>query len=162
RVISSSGMRGALPAFLLLAACAEPLVDDTFTRTEWASIQTLSPLPAPPLDPTDMVADDPRAQALGQMLFFDPRAAGPLAVGVSGDKGALGMVTDTGKISCSSCHLTSSIWLDDTRSKPGNVSIGADYGTRNAPPIVNAVFYKWYGWAGQDDTMWLQAWGTTE
>jgi cytochrome c peroxidase len=159
-------MRGTRVALCMLgfalAACDEPLVDGTFTQTEWASIQTLSPLPAIPSDPSDAVADNADAAALGQMLFFDPRAAGPLAVGTAGDNGALGAVGETGKISCSSCHLPASVWMDDTRSRPGNVSIGADYGTRNAPTLVNAVFYQWFGWGGQDDTMWHQACGTTE
>jgi cytochrome c peroxidase len=153
----------ALSAISLgLGACGEPKVDGTFTPDEWAIIQTLSPLPAPPPDPSDAVADDPRAAALGQKLFFDPRAAGPLAVGADGENGALGALGESGKIACASCHVPGSGWLDDTRSKPGHVSLGADYGTRNAPPIVNAVFYGWYGWAGQDDTMWHQACGTTE
>jgi cytochrome c peroxidase len=152
---------------LAVAACEnEQLVDEHFSQAQWAAIQTLSPLPAIPGDPTDAVADQADAAALGQMLFFDPRAAGPLAVGVAAGQyngiGALGAVGDTGKISCSSCHLPSSTWLYDTRSRPGDVSIGADYGTRNAPALVNAVFYGWYGWAGQDDTMWHQACSTTE
>jgi len=156
-------MRGFVAALAALGigACGETLVDETYTPEQWTIIQSLSPLPDLPKDPSDAVADDPRAAALGQMLFFDPRAAGPLAVGDTGD-GALGNAGDSGKIACASCHLPSSIWLDDTRSKPGNVSLGADYGVRNAPPVVNAAFYQWYGWAGQDDTMWHQACGTTE
>jgi cytochrome c peroxidase len=162
-------MRGFVAALSGLAfaittsACgSEPLVDGTFTPLEWQTIQTLSPLPAAPADPTNAVADDPRAVALGQALFYDPRAAGPLAIGDDGANGANGAVGETGKVACASCHLPASTWLDDTRSKPGHVSIGADYGVRNAPPIVDAVFYRWYGWAGQDDTMWHQAMGTTE
>lgn len=156
------GFVAALAALSAGAACGEPKVDDTFTPSEWAIIETLSPLGAPPADPSDAVADDARAAALGQKLFFDPRAAGPLAVGADGENGALGALGESGTIACASCHLPASAWLDDTRSKPGHVSLGADYGTRNAPPIVNAVFYRWYGWAGQDDTMWHQACATTE
>jgi cytochrome c peroxidase len=148
---------------LALVACVrEDLVDDTFTPAEWQLITTLSPLPAPAPDPTDAVADDPRAADLGQMLFFEPRAAGPLAVGDDGKNGALGAAGATGKVACASCHQPSSTWFDDDRSSPRDVSIGADYGVRNAPAVVNAVFYQWYGWAGQDDTMWHQAIATTE
>lgn len=147
----------------LLAACGgADLVDDTFTAGEWDLIATLSPLPAIPADPTNAVADDPAAAALGQMLFFDTRAAGALTVGDDGQNGAPGQVGDTGKVGCVSCHTVESGWLDDSRSRPGNVSIGAGYGKRNAPPIVNAVFYAWFGWAGQDDTQWHQACATTE
>jgi len=149
-------------ALALIGCGGDSLVDGHFTQLEWATIQTMSPLPTAPADPSNAVADDARAVALGQQLFFDPRAAGPLAVGNDGQNGATGNAGETGKVSCSSCHLPSSMWLDDTRSKPGNVSLGADFGTRNAPPLVDAVFYTWYGWAGQDDTMWHQAMGTTE
>jgi cytochrome c peroxidase len=149
-------------AFVGIGCGGTDLVDDTFTTSEWAVIETLSPLPAVPADPTNAVADNPDAAALGQMLFFDTRAAGALTVGSDGSNGAPGQVGDTGKVGCVTCHTVGSGWLDDTRSKPGNVSIGAGYGKRNAPTIVNAVFYGWFGWAGQDDTEWHQACATTE
>src|SRR5688500_4339719 len=40
----------------------------------------LSPLGTVPADPTNAYADDPRAQALGQQLFFDQKFSGPLLV----------------------------------------------------------------------------------
>src|SRR5688500_4299443 len=39
--------------------------------SEWAAIVRLSPLGPPPADPTNRHADDARAAALGQRLFFD-------------------------------------------------------------------------------------------
>lgn len=146
----------------VVGACGggDELIDGTFTAQEWEVIQSLSPLPAIPADPTNAVADDPDAAALGQALFFDTRAAGALTVGDDGQNGAPGQVGEAGKVGCVTCHTVASGWLDDPR--PGNVSIGAGYGKRNAPPIVNSVFYAWWGWAGQDDTQWHQACGTTE
>jgi cytochrome c peroxidase len=44
--------------------------------------------------------------------------------------------------------------LDDRRSNPNNVSLGADFLTRNAPPLVNASFYTWTNWAGRFSAQW--------
>lgn len=114
--------------------------------------RTLSPLPALPPDPTNAVADDARAATFGQMLFFDKSFSGPLAVGDDGGNGGLGAIGETGKVSCASCHMGAV--LDDRRSKPGNVSLGTDYGTRRALPLVNASFYAWANWGGRFDSQW--------
>ena len=43
-----------------------------FTESEWAVIESLSPLPdKPPPSPTNRFADNPDAAQLGQMFFFD-------------------------------------------------------------------------------------------
>jgi cytochrome c peroxidase len=120
--------------------------------TNAIAARTLSPLPALPSDPSNAVADDPRAAAFGQMLFFDKRFSGPIVVSDTVENGGLGAVLDTGKVACASCHI--GVVLDDRRSKPGNVSLGTDYGTRRALPLVNASFYKWTNWAGRFDTQW--------
>ena len=117
-----------------------------------AQLAMLSPLPAVPADPTNAVADNALAAALGQMLFFDKSFSGPLAVGDDGVNGGLGAVGDVGKVSCASCH--SGTVLDDRRSKPGNVSLGTDFGTRRALALVNASFYTWTNWGGRFDSQW--------
>jgi len=113
---------------------------------------TLSPLPAVPADPTNAVADSAAAAALGQMLFFDKSYSGALAVAGTVANGGLGAVGETGKVSCASCHLGTE--LDDRRSKPGNVSLGTDFGTRRALALVNASFYTWTNWGGRFDSQW--------
>ena len=112
----------------------------------------LSPLPPVPADPTNAVADSPLAATFGQMLFFDKSFSGPLVVGDDGTNGGLGAVGETGKVSCASCHIGAV--LDDRRSKPGNVSLGTDYGTRRTLPLVNSSFYAWTNWAGRFDSQW--------
>lgn len=152
-------------ACLVFTACGgddEQLIDGIFTEAEWELINTLSPLPDVPADTTNAVADDPAAADLGQMFFFEPSHAGPLAVGDEGDNGGLGGVGQEGRVSCAACHTASSAWFDDDRSNPGATSLGADWGGRNAPPVVNAAFYGWFKWAGGSDTIWSQAIGTTE
>lgn len=126
--------------------------NDTDSGISPTELAMLSPLPALPADPTNAVADNALAAALGQMLFFDKSFSGALAVGDDGTNGGLGAVGDVGKVACASCH--SGTVLDDRRSKPGNVSLGTDFGTRRALALVNASFYTWTNWGGRFDSQW--------
>ena len=127
---------------------------NALTPAELAQIAGLSPLPAVPPDTTNAYADNAAAAALGQMLFFDKSYSGALAVGVDTDPSALGMVGDTGKVACASCHAAGSPEMDDQRTSPNNVSLGTDYGPRNAPGMVNSSFYTWTNWGGRFDSQW--------
>jgi len=105
-----------------------------FTREELAAIYRHSPLGPLPEDPTDRVADDPRAAALGQFMFFDAR------------------LSANGKVSCASCHQASHAFTD---GKP--VATGVGTGTRNSPTVVNAAYNQWYFLDGRSDSLWSQA-----
>lgn len=129
----------------------DPLVP-LLTAQEAAAVRTMSPLPAVPPNSTNQHADNDLAAELGQKLFFEKRYSGPLAVGSDGMNGAVGAMGEPGKLSCASCHLGHA--LDDRRSRPGNVSLGADFLTRNALPIVNSSFYRWTNWAGRFAAPW--------
>jgi len=85
------------------------LVDGVFSDDEWMVIETLAPLPDVPADPTNAYADDDRAAALGQSLFFERGYSGRLAVASD-----LGNAGDTGKVACASCHVAST-WFSDSR-----------------------------------------------
>src|SRR5688572_28183294 len=74
-------------AFLGLAWAAQGTPAVEFGDKGRAKIAQLSPLPPVPPDPTNAVADDPRAAELGQRLFFDAR------------------LSKNGLISCASCHV---------------------------------------------------------
>jgi cytochrome c peroxidase len=124
------------------------------TAVELVTAQTLGPLPAVPPDRTNKYADSDPAAVLGQMLFFDKSYSGALAVADSGQNGGLGAVGDKGKVSCHSCHDVAGLPLDDQRSKPGNVSLGTDFGTRNALGLTNSSFYVWTNWGGRFDSQW--------
>jgi cytochrome c peroxidase len=126
--------------------------DPALTDGELARARTLSPLPDVPPNPTNRYADDPKAAGLGQMLFFDKSYSGPLAVGDDGKNGALGAAGQSGRISCQSCHIGAS--QDDQRSRPNNVSLGADYLGRNALTLVNASHYRWTNWGGRFSAQW--------
>ena len=132
-------------------AAGDPLIT-VLTGTEVTKVHGLSPLPAVPADSTNQYADNAAAATLGQKLFFDKRYSGPLAVADDTMNGGLGAVGDAGKIACASCHLARG--LDDQRSRPNNVSLGADFLSRNALPIVNSSFYRWTNWGGRFAAQW--------
>ena len=132
------------------------------TPGEMATIQALSPLPNVPHDPTDAYADNPKAAALGQMLFFDKSYSGALAVGDDGTNGGLGMAGESGKVACASCHAAGSEGMDDRRTNPNNVSLGTDFGTRNALSAINSSFDKWTNWGGRFDSQWSLALAVAE
>jgi cytochrome c peroxidase len=150
---------GAFVVAALAGATASACSDSSFEApagptadTKGTAARSLSPLPAVPPDQTNAVADSAPAAALGQMLFFDKSFSGAIAIGDDGVNGGLGAMGESGKVSCASCHIGAA--LDDRRSKPGNVSLGTDYGTRRALPLVNASFYNWANWGGRFDSQW--------
>ena len=135
---------------------------NALSPSELMTVATLSPLPAVPADPTNRFADNAAAATLGQMLFFDKSYSGPLAVGDDTDPSALGMVGDSGKVACSSCHAAGTAQMDDQRSSPNNVSLGADYSPRNALGLVNSSYYAWSNWGGKFDSQWSLPLGVVE
>jgi cytochrome c peroxidase len=155
--------RIALSLSLLLGCESE--ADDphgaTFSDAELDIIQGLSPVPELPANPTNAFADNPAAAALGQRLFFETSYSGAIVVEDDGANGGLGALGETGKVGCVSCHNPND-WYIDRRSTPNNVSLGVGYTPRNAPSLVNVVFYDYFGWAQKQDWPWVQASGSPE
>lgn len=104
-----------------------------YTSDELAAIMAHSPLGPPPDDPTDGVADNPRAAVLGQKLFFD----GGLSV--------------NGAISCATCHQPQRAFTDGRA-----LAKGLAVGTRNAPTLLGAAENHWFFWDGRADSLWSQ------
>jgi cytochrome c peroxidase len=102
-----------------------------FTGHEIDLILTLSPLPGPPTDPTNAVADNPAAAHLGRYLFFDR--------GLSLDRRA----------SCATCHDPAKDWTDG-RTIPSASS-------RHVPSLWNVAYGRWFFWDGRVDSLWSQA-----
>jgi cytochrome c peroxidase len=140
---------------------ADDVTTDYFTAAEWTKIKELGPLADLPLDTTNKYADDSSAARFGQQLFFEKSYSGPLTIGDDGTNGSPGAAGEKGKVGCVSCHSPSSWWMD-SRSNPNNMSLGVAYTERNAPSLVNAAFYQWFGWAGKQDSLWCQASGSPE
>jgi cytochrome c peroxidase len=115
-------------------------------RSEWSQDEIaalrglwIRSLPAVPPDPSNKVADDPRAVALGQKLFFDTRLG------------------SSGKVACASCHLPSLGFQD---GKPLGQGVGTT--TRRTMPIAGTAYSLWLFWDGRKDSQWAQALGPLE
>jgi cytochrome c peroxidase len=100
------------------------------------SLAALGPLPA---DPSNRVADDPRAAALGEALFFDARLSG------------------NGRVSCATCHVPARDFQDGT-------PLGRGVGTtaRRTMPVAGTAHGAWFFWDGRADSQWAQALGPLE
>src|SRR5437868_8859104 len=119
-VFSTLVVLGLLSAWLLSAdapavasAATKPAVqsaidNDIFSSTDRALIETLSPLPDLPNDPTNKYRDSAAAALLGQKLFFEPRLSGPIQTGTP-QEGQLGVIGEAGKIACRNCHMPESV-----------------------------------------------------
>lgn len=116
------------------------------SRSEWTDQEraTLSGLwignllPLPP-DPSNSVADDPRAVTFGHKLFFDKR------------------LSSNGAVSCATCHIPNQNFNDNLPLAKG---VGTT--TRKTMTIVGAAYSPWLFWDGRKDSLWAQALGPLE
>ena len=142
--------------------------DPVFSTKQWAALQALSPeaLPPPPHDPTNRFADSGAAAALGQRLFFDPSFSGQLLdTDNQGPPQALGVATstsgETGKVACAGCHIPAS-GFSDTRSFQQQISLGAGWGRRRAPSLLDVGQASLLMWDGRKDSLFSQVFGPLE
>jgi len=129
---------------------APPTVDPA----AMAQLQMLSPatLPSPPPDVSNAHADDPKAAALGQSMFFDTGFSGALLDPANdGGPGTLGMRGQTGRVACMSCHDPAAGFVDD-RSPGKQISLGAAWGRRTARSLIDVGQAKLLSWDGRHDT----------
>lgn len=100
---------------------------------------SLSALPVLPPDPSNAVADDPAAAALGKALFFDTR------------------LSSNGKVACATCH-------DPQKQFQDGIAVGHGVGTgnRRTMPIAGTAYSPWMFWDGRADSQWAQALGPLE
>lgn len=136
----------SLLVFGLLTVAATALAFALWPRSPWskeelATLRSLSLASLPPLgaDPSNRYADDPRAAALGQRLFFDKR------------------LSVDGTVACASCHIPAQQFQDST-------SLGQGVGTTNrrTMPLAGVAYSPWLFWDGRKDSLWAQALGPLE
>ena len=108
-----------------------PWTDADLVVLESLSLGNLLPLPN---DPTNAVADDPRAAKLGHALFFDTR------------------LSRNGGISCATCHQPERKFTDG-RAKGQALGMSK----RHTQSIVGTAYSPWLYWDGRRDSQWSQA-----
>jgi cytochrome c peroxidase len=138
--------------------------DPVFTAAQTASLETLTPavLPPPPPDASNRYADDPSAATLGQRLFYDPSFSGPLLDSDNdGSPSTLGMAGQPGRVACAGCHVPKG-GFSDTRSFQLQISLGAGWGRRRAPSLLDVGQSKLLMWDGRRDALYNQPFGPLE
>ncbi len=118
-------------AFVTVAACGDD--GGRADPTDFGAM-ALGSTSLPP-SPTNAVADDARAVALGRRLFFDR-----------------GMSSD-GTVGCISCHDPAHGFSDP---RPRSVGVRGQLGDRHAMPITDAVLHPYLLWDGKADSAWSQ------
>lgn len=131
----------ACPAAAEQAAGMPYFIEPRFGAVETSLIQSLwlGNLGPPPAEPSNRVADDARAAALGRKLFFDPR------------------LSRNGKVACASCHRPEHGFSDTA-----TLSRGVGITTRNSMTLIGAAWQNWFFWDGRKDSLWSQALGPLE
>lgn len=126
--------------YLLLPSKEEP-PKPVWDEQEIAVLSSLwlGSLPPLPPDPSNKYADDPRAAALGEKLFFDKR------------------FSLDGTVACATCH-------DPDKDFQDGVALAKGIGTTNrrTMPIVGTAYSPWFFWDGRKDSQWAQALGPLE
>jgi cytochrome c peroxidase len=100
---------------------------------------SLSALPPLPPDPSNAVADDPRAVALGRQLFFDPRFSA------------------NDQVSCATCHIPGLYFTDGK-----TLGQGVGVINRHTMSLLGSAYSPWFTWDGKADSQWAQALGPLE
>ncbi len=162
-------MKHSLLLTLCLGACAAPGPSDTGDLEPpppdaRAAFRGLSPetLPAPPPDVTNAWADDPAAAAFGDQLFSTTLFAGRLLEGDNnGAPGTLGLMGQSGKVACDSCHVPAD-GFSDTRSPGRQISLASGWGRRRSPSLLDIGQATLNMWDGRHDTLHSQVFSPFE
>jgi cytochrome c peroxidase len=153
---------GAAPAENATTGASDP--DPVFTPAEHEALEGLSPatLPAAPPDATNAYADNTAAAVFGQKLFFDPSFSGMLLdTDNDGSSSTLGEAGQTGRVACAGCHVPAG-GFSDTRSFQLQISLGAGWGRRRAPSLLDVGQAKLVMWDGRHDALYNQPFGPLE
>jgi cytochrome c peroxidase len=133
-------------AIVILTAFAFACAASAQNRSRWSPQQVeelrslwIGSLGELPPDPSNRVADDPRAVSLGHRLFFDTR------------------LSSNGKVSCATCHEPGREFQDGTP-----LGVGVATTNRRTMPIAATAHAPFLFWDGRKDSQWAQALGPLE
>ncbi|HYK05308.1 MAG TPA: cytochrome c peroxidase [Thermoanaerobaculia bacterium] len=136
RIATAATLLLAVALTTVAATRGDRWSDEELEILRGLSLSELEPLPA---DPTNRVADDPRAVQLGQRLFFDAR------------------LSSNGKVSCATCHVPDREFQDGTPLAKG---VGTT--DRRTMPVAGTAYSPFLFWDGRKDSQWAQALGPLE
>src|SRR5687768_16471696 len=130
----------ALLLVVTMVSAAAPR-GDRWTTEDVAQLSSMAvrELGPPPGDPTNRVADDPRAAEFGRKLFFDTR------------------LSANGQVSCATCHIPDKEFQDGTP-----LATGVGVTNRRTMPIAGMAHSPFLFWDGRKDSLWAQALGPLE
>jgi cytochrome c peroxidase len=131
--IGLAGPTGWDTATFELSVDMPPIGQDNLNPERLRSLWIQS-LGVPESDPSNRVADNPRARELGHRLFFE--------------KG----ISANGEVACASCHQPERKFTDGLAFSKG---IGVTQ--RHAPSLLGLAFSPWLYWDGRRDSLWAQA-----
>jgi cytochrome c peroxidase len=125
---------GLLTMALVTAFMLRPQPVWTESELKKLNSMALSSLPPVPPDPSNHVADNPLAAALGRDLFFDSR------------------LSSTGYVSCATCHQPDKGFEDGLP-----LGQGVGLSRRRTPTLTGVAYATWLFWDGRKDSLWAQA-----
>lgn len=154
---------GLVAAFAVAACDDQALGGDGGTgiisQQDLAELAKHSPsaaLPAPPVDQSNQVADSAAAAVMGQKLFFDTGFSGILLESDNDNThGGVGLQGESGKVSCASCHLPASGFVD-TRTVHKQLSLASGWSNRRTPSILDVGHARLLMWDGRFDSLQRQ------
>lgn len=95
---------------------------------------SLDSLPPLPLDPSNLVADNPAAAEFGHRLYFDTR------------------LSSNTQVACATCHKPELMFTDGLA-----LAVGVGIGPMHTPSLVGLSYSPWFYWDGRKDSQWAQA-----
>jgi cytochrome c peroxidase len=133
-IIGDKMNRASIPVLLFLAA-GFPLPAQPPTPGAPPPVQLFSKEALQPFTPADNPITDAKAK-LGDMIFDEKR------------------VSSDNSVACNTCHSPRNGFTTHTATSRG---VGDQLGKRNAPSILNAMFYKTMFWDGRAESLEEQA-----
>ncbi len=133
RTAMACWLKHTLPVLLLYLPFAVPAVE--FDERERATIASFGPWPPSPVrDDSNRVSGQEAAIRFGEMLFFDHELGGD------------------SRMSCSSCHDPGRAFTDGRKTGFGRARLN-----RNTTSLFNLGGNRWFGWGGENDSLWAQS-----
>ncbi len=129
------GFAGVVAVAMLLAGGVAAEDRPSLAPEEVQRILAHGPWPSPwTPDPSNRVSGNVAAAALGRQLFFDAR------------------LSRFGALSCAFCHQPAKAWGDGRVQASSAARLD-----RNTTSLYNVRYFRWFGWDGASDSLWMHS-----